>query len=58
MGVILKCDAPDCVKSTSAAVSQGKPLAPDGWWVMVKSGGLYCVGCCDEHFVSAVKATP
>lgn len=52
MGVLLVCDSTtaDCYRTTQAAVTNGRPSAPEGWYMVADKQGALIVACCERHF--------
>jgi hypothetical protein len=59
MPLILRCDAPDCGKETSATLTGSGRLLPmqDGWWYARRDEDTICA-CCDAHLAFASGYKP
>ena len=58
MPVSLKCDVPECDKSTlSASHILGVLRGPPGWWVVPSECAHdYVIACCYQHFNAATSS--
>lgn len=55
MGILLICEAPDCFNTAPAEAKQGRPAAPDGWWMMKGREDRFIVACCERHLLAIQK---